>query len=96
MYTDHTDDLGGAPPMPAPGTRVRIKAGEAAAIARQTLDSESADSRAVQVLTGWLTGKEATVVRSAHTNGTLRVEWFSFLSRDDIFAYGAQVERVTE
>jgi len=94
MHTD-TDDLGTVPPMPPVGTRVRIKPGEAGAVARQTLDDMPVDSDMVALLRFNLTSAEGRVTRSAHTNGDVRVFGDSPVhSGYSVFAYGAQVERV--
>jgi hypothetical protein len=99
MHTDETDDLGDAPPMPPEGTRVHIREDEAAAVARQTLDSEPRDAAMIGMLSDRISGREGVVMRSAHTNGTIKItpraEWPIHLAAE-VFAYGAQVEPVTE
>jgi hypothetical protein len=86
------DDLGTAPKMPEVGTRVRIREGEAAAVARQTLDSELRDSDMLHGLEAYLQSTTGRVSRASHTNGDVRVSMggLSFL----VFAYGAQVEPI--
>jgi hypothetical protein len=97
MHTDETDPLGDAPKMPPEGTRVRIKPDEAAAVARQTLDDEPRDSAMVGMLSDRISGREGVVMRSAHTNGTIKItpraEWPIHLAAE-VFAYGAQVEEI--
>jgi hypothetical protein len=95
MHTDETDDVGDAPKMPPVGTRVRIKPDEAAAVARQTLDSEPRDSDMVQALTIYLSSATGIVSRAAHTNGDIRfVEHEVANPGFTAFAYGAQVEPI--
>jgi hypothetical protein len=93
MHTDETDDLGDAPPMPPEGTCVRIREDEAAAVARQTLDSTPADDPAVRMLAKALVGMTGAVARAAHTNGDIQPDRPIAIGRP-IFAYGAQVEEI--
>jgi hypothetical protein len=91
------DPLGDAPPMPPEGTRVRIREGEAAAVARQTLDDEPRDSSVIRELRDQIAKREGTVMRAGHTNGTIKITpqpgWSLHLAVE-VFAYGAQVEVV--
>jgi hypothetical protein len=79
--------------MPEVGTRVRIREGEASAVARQTLDSEPRGSFLLNALGGYLAGSCGVVTRAAHTNGDIRVKAAQGQPMS-IFAYGAQVEEI--